>query len=164
MKCLFRQIIIVAVALPLSFSIAYAKEDRGNNHHKNYFKQVLKQIDLSTEQKSEIKVIMKSYRSEKKNKGDRGAYHHGKMAILKTEKFDTNQAQALIDRKQSQQRERKLTMLQMEHQIYQALTPSQQDEMDKLFEQHHQSKSRKNVQQKKAPKQSKLDKNNKDSE
>lgn len=132
--------IVAAVVLPLTFSMAYAK---GGNAHKMPLKEMLKQLDLTSEQQADIKKIMQSSHSELKKSASKGSFHNAKMNIIKADKFDETQAGALIDGMQALKKDKKLKKMQMVHEVYHTLTAEQQAKMDLLFEQHHQSKQKK---------------------
>lgn len=137
MKLLLKKILIAAVALPLTFSVVHAKNGKGENTQKMPLKEMLQQLDLSTEQQAEIKSIMKSSRAEMKQKGNKGAFHSANMEIMKADKFDEKQAIALIDAMNAQKKTKQLKRMKMKHEIYHALTSEQQAQMDLLFKQKH---------------------------
>lgn len=149
MNALFKKVMLAAVVLPLTMSSVYAKPGgygcqpggHGGHHMRGYsgmqgmpFQGMLGQIDLTAEQQKKIDAITQGYRSQ----ANRGAFHNNMMGILKSEKFDEQQAQALIDAKDALRDARQLQRMQMMHDVYQTLTAEQQAKMDELFSQHQQ--------------------------
>ncbi|WP_022940941.1 Spy/CpxP family protein refolding chaperone [Psychromonas hadalis] len=137
MYALLRNMIVATVILPLTFSIAYAQGGQGGAHQMP-LKGMLKQLALTADQQTEIKKIMQSSRSEMKQNANKGSFHRAKMVIIKADKFDENQASALIDSMQSMKKTKTMNRIQMVHEIYHSLSREQQAKMNLLFEQHYQ--------------------------
>lgn len=137
MKLFMKKILLAAVVLPLTFSIAHAKNGQGGNAHKMPLKEMLQQLDLTEKQELEVKTIMKSYRTEMKKGNVKGAFHDANMEIMKADKFDDDKAQSLIDAMFAQKKAKKLKKMQMKHEIYHSLTVEQQAKLDLLFQQKY---------------------------
>lgn len=136
MNKLFKSIVIASVVLPLSISTVYAKQEKGNRSHGMPLKKMLAQVDLTEQQKIDVRTIVKSYRSE--GQSDKGSFHANKMDLLKADTFDAQQASEIIDAQDALRKEKKLKKMQMMFEVYHSLTTEQQAKMDLLFEQHHQ--------------------------
>lgn len=136
MNKLFKSLVIASVALPLSISTVYAKQGKGGHSHGGPLKKMLAQVDLTDQQKVDVRTIMQSYSSTEQ--GKKGSFHTNKMDLLKADKFDVQKASDLIDAHDALRKEKKLKKMQMMFEVYHSLTIEQQAKMDLLFEQHQQ--------------------------
>lgn len=157
MNTIFKKVMLAAVVLPLTISSVYAKpggygcqpDGYGGHHMRGFgghhmhgyagmqgmpFYGMLGQLDLTAEQQKKVDAIIETHRSQ----ANRGAFHNNMMAILKSEKFDEQQAQAVIEAKEALRDARQLQHMQMMHEVYQTLNTEQKAKMDELFSQHQQ--------------------------
>ena len=139
MNTLFKKVMIAAVVLPLTFSTVYAKGDghRGNMDAMPIVK-MLRQVDLTTEQKEEVRTIIQNYRTP----NNKDLLQDKMIEILKADKFDMEKAQALVAEKDALRDAKQVKKLQMRHDIYQALTAEQQAKMELLLEMDMQKMSK----------------------
>jgi len=137
MNKLFKSMVIATVVLPLSISTVYAKQGgKGGRSHGMPLQNMLQQVDLTEQQKVDLRSIMQSYRTA--NQGSKGAFHANRMAILQADEFDAQQAGSLIDAQDALRKSKKLKKMQMMYEVYHSLTSEQQGKMDLLFGLHQQ--------------------------
>lgn len=87
------------------------------------------QLNLTDQQKQEIQAITEaSMNGNYQNMGDMQVHHADMQALLNNEVFDENQAKTLMADHQSEMGERMLTMLKMQHQIFQLLDDQQKEQ------------------------------------
>lgn len=133
MNALYKKAILVMMVFPLAFSTVYAKGGHRNNTNEMSLVKMLKQVDLTSEQKVSVKSIINEYQPVK-----RDAIQKEMMEILKMEKFDIEKAKALIVSMDALKDQNKLNRLQMRHDIYQLLTAEQQAKMELLIDMEQQ--------------------------
>lgn len=143
MKSILKKAVIAAIVLPLTFTSVYAKPGRMGHHNGMPLKGMLKQIDLTAEQKVEIDTILQTHRAEMPTRQDRGVFHEQQMTILKADQFSEAQASELIAAKQALRKDKQLKKMKVMHEVYHALTPEQQAKMDELFSQRQERKGKK---------------------
>lgn len=112
------------------------KGKSGKHHGKMKHKQMgFAQLDLSDQQKQEMKTIMSSSKKQNKRQksdSERLAHQAEMQALMHSETFDEEKAKALISKKQSKKGERKLAMLKAKHQMFQLLTDEQKVQYTEL--------------------------------
>lgn len=87
------------------------------------------QLNLTDQQKQKTQAIMAAAINENHlNMGDMQVHHAEMQALLNNEVFDENQAKTLMADHQSEMGERMLTMLKMQHQIFQLLDDQQKEQ------------------------------------
>lgn len=128
--------LIVLTILPLLFQSAIAKP--GGGHKGMMGLGIIQQLDLSAEQKQQIKTVMQQHKQQvqaerEQNKALRQARATERLALLKAADFNESQAKAMISSHQAQKMDKKLKALQVQHQVYQLLSPEQQAQYDALF-------------------------------
>ncbi|HEX4879999.1 MAG TPA: Spy/CpxP family protein refolding chaperone [Limnobacter sp.] len=97
-------------------------------HRHEYGMGILKQLDLSDTQKTQIKAIMDQQRSNMRGHiGERRAHREEMRNLVESANFDRSKAAALIVEQQEKEREMKLAMLQAQHEIYKVLSPEQRE-------------------------------------
>ena len=128
MNAIYKKALLAVMVFPLAFSTVYAKNGHKNNSNTMPLVKMLKQVDLTAEQKESVESLIKEYRLANK-----GELHEDMMAILKAEKFDVKKAKALIASREALKEQKQLKRLQMRHDIYQLLTAEQQAKMELLI-------------------------------
>jgi len=129
MNAIYKKALLAVMVFPLAFSSVYAKSGHRNNSNTIPLVKMLKQVDLTAEQKVSVESIIKEYRATT----NKNALNEDMMAILKADKFDSKKAQALIASRDSLKQQKQLKRLQMRHDIYQLLTAEQQAKMELLI-------------------------------
>ncbi len=128
------KVMAFAIALPLTVSVAQAKS---NEHQRSGgFYQLVKQLELSDEQKMQIKDIIKQAKSEhptQDHKADKKEHKEKSLALLTAESFDEAKAITLIESRQEKMKQMQLARLKLQHQVFQVLTPQQQGKYQELM-------------------------------
>ncbi|MEZ9441770.1 CpxP family protein [Vibrio sp. 10N.222.54.F12] len=145
-----KKLVLVAAALPLMLgtasAFAYGGGDKGDHkgmHGKcgGFDKKVMRQLDLTDDQKAELKEIREANRAEMKakhsgNKADKMAQmkaHHEKVQdLVLADAFDEAAANDLASQMVEKQTERRLTMLKKQHQMMSVLTPEQKTQLKEI--------------------------------
>ena len=135
MNKLFKNVIIAAVVLPLTFTSVYAKQRHQGNGNAMPMRGMLQQVDLTSEQKIEIDTILQTNRPQMGLRQDRGVFHEQQMTILKAKSFSKAKANDLINAQHALRKEMQLKRMEVMFDVYHALTPEQQAKMDLLFSQ-----------------------------
>lgn len=113
---------------------------QGKHHGKKKHKGMgFSQLDLSDQQKQEMRDIMRTTKSDNKaNKSSkseaRTAHRAAMQTLISSESFNEQQAKALIEAQQLQKAEKQLSMLKAKHQMYQLLTEEQKVQYQALKE------------------------------
>jgi len=89
-------------------------------------------LDLTAEQKTAIEAIMETNKTA--SEALRSAHKLEMQALLDTPTFDKEQATTLIEQREAQRTDKKLTMMQVKHEIYQLLTDEQKAQYNELKE------------------------------
>lgn len=128
-KLLVTALVGALVVAPVAFAAKSNSEGKQRGGHPAM--KMMKQLDLSDEQKAQVKEIMQQHKP-KADQEQRQAMYHQRMEIITAASFDQEAAQALIDIQQAKHQTRMLNMLQAQQQIYQVLTPEQQQKYQEL--------------------------------
>ncbi|WP_051333313.1 Spy/CpxP family protein refolding chaperone [Aliagarivorans marinus] len=125
---------VLALSLVVPSAFAAGGQERGHGPAMKVFKQ----LDLSAEQKQQIRDIMQANRPADREQAKqqrsemRDAQRAQRLALMDAEQFDSEAAQSLIKQRQARQAERELRMLEIQHQIYQVLDDEQQQKFQQL--------------------------------
>ncbi|QSX37088.1 Spy/CpxP family protein refolding chaperone [Shewanella sedimentimangrovi] len=139
---------LLATAMLLGGAVAVAHEhgeDRGRDRpgmHQG-MRHMFRNLDLTDEQQAQIKSLMKEQRqarSEQQDESDREAHRNKMLALVSAAKFDENAARALIAEQQQHHEEGMLNFMKLQQQVYQLLTPEQQEKFRQQFAEHRGSK------------------------
>ena len=108
------------------------KEDgQGKHRNKNDMRKMgFKKLNLTDEQKAEMKAIMASHREA--NKETKLAHKAEMKALMEDPAFDEEKAQALINQREAQRADKQLSMLKLKHQMFQVLTDEQKAKYEEL--------------------------------
>ncbi|WP_137674794.1 Spy/CpxP family protein refolding chaperone [Agarivorans sp. Toyoura001] len=124
-KLLVTTLVGALVIAPVAFAAKGNMQD-GMKRGGHPAMKMMKKLDLTDEQKVQVKDIMQQYKPQGGDKEQHQAMHEQRMAIITSATFDESAAQALIDIQQAKHQTRMLNMLQAQQEIYQVLTPEQQ--------------------------------------
>ncbi|WP_394129409.1 Spy/CpxP family protein refolding chaperone [Shewanella maritima] len=112
------------------------KKSRG---HGKGMHRMLRKLDLSDSQTEQVKLIVEKYKAD--NSGDREAMKQARsehkqqmQALITASSFDEAQATTLIEAQQAEKQQKTLNFMKMQNEIYQVLTPEQQEKFEKMLE------------------------------
>ncbi|UCX03267.1 Spy/CpxP family protein refolding chaperone [Shewanella glacialimarina] len=111
------------------------KADR-HHGHKGGMHKMLRKLDLTDAQKVQFKVIFDKYkanRPEHPTKEQRAAHKADRLALITTAGFDEVKATEMVEAKQQMQLQKMLTQMKIQNEIYQLLTPEQQQTFQDKF-------------------------------
>ena len=120
------------------------KADR-HHGHKGGMHKMLRKLDLTDAQKVQVKVIFDKYkanRPERPTKEQRAAHKADMLALITTAGFDEVKATEMVEAKQQMQLQKMLTHMKIQNEIYQLLTPEQQQTFQDKFNSGKGHKSR----------------------
>ncbi|QLE87328.1 periplasmic heavy metal sensor [Shewanella sp. Scap07] len=113
----------------------YHQMERGG-HHGN-LKKMFRGLDLTDEQREQVKTIVKQTREDVKalavSNEDRQSHKADMLALITADGFDEAQAAQLLDTKQQKRQQAGVIMLKAQNQVYQLLTPEQQEKFKANF-------------------------------
>ncbi|MGY5451076.1 Spy/CpxP family protein refolding chaperone [Agarivorans sp. MS3-6] len=132
-KLLVTALVGALVVAPVAF--AAKGEKQGGKQDQRAEMHMMKQLDLSAEQKQQVKAIMQAQKKQQPNTEQRAMMHEQRMAIITSATFDKDAAQTLITQQQAMKQSRMLDKLEAQHQVYQLLTPEQQTKYQELVNQ-----------------------------
>lgn len=113
----------------------YSEGGMNKHHGKKHKRMGFSQLDLSDEQKQQMKSIRSSAKANKKqlkSDSERLAHQASMQALMHSETFDEEQAKALISEQQAQKNAKKLEVLKVRHQMFQVLTDEQKIQYTEL--------------------------------
>lgn len=98
---------------------------------------MLEKLNLSAEQKAQVKTILDKERDRMKDGHEaRRAQRDQMKALVQAERFDRDRAAQLIQQEQGRELQDRLAMLQTRHDIYTLLTPEQRSKLQELETRH----------------------------
>ena len=112
-----------------------AKGDRYHGH-KGGMHKMLRKLDLTDAQKVQVKAIFDKYqanRPERPTKEQRAEHRTEMLALITTAGFDEAKATEMAEAQQQKHLQKMLTHLKMQNEIYQLLTPEQQQTFQDKF-------------------------------
>ena len=142
-----KKLILTAAALPLMLgtasAFAYGGGDKGDHkgmHGKcgGFDKKVMRQLDLTDAQKTELKEMREANRAEMKekhagNKADKmakmKAHHEQVQTLVLADNFDEAAANDLASQMVEKQTERRVAILKKQHQMMSVLTAEQKTQL-----------------------------------
>ncbi|WP_299797879.1 Spy/CpxP family protein refolding chaperone [uncultured Shewanella sp.] len=127
----------------------HMKGDRMSHHGgmKSSMKKMFRGLDLTDEQRTEIKTLMKaqkeSMQDSRPTSDERLAHKAEMLSLITAGSFDETQAKELMLQKQAKRQQKALSMLKVQNEIYKLLTPEQQIKFKENFEKGHSRHERK---------------------
>ncbi|MEM9100937.1 MAG: Spy/CpxP family protein refolding chaperone [Pseudomonadota bacterium] len=110
-----------------------------SNDIKRLVKNIFVNLDVTEEQKQEIKSFVQSAKeNRKKQQAEPDSYHSQMQEFLNNSRFDEEKARQLITFKQENRITNQVERLKLKHSIMQVLTQQQREHLQKL---KYQSKS-----------------------
>jgi protein CpxP len=111
---------------------------KGDMHHvrKGGMHKMMHMLDLTAAQKTDVKAIMQKYqanRPERPTKDQRAEHRTEMLALITTAGFDEIRATEMAATQQQKNLHRMLTHLKMQNEMYQLLTPEQQQTFQDKF-------------------------------
>jgi protein CpxP len=137
---MFRQKLIIgllAAALFTPTAMAKGGEGQGQEQGKGGMGSLLKQLDLSSDQQSQINSLMAQHKAQRQNRdpAEQAQWRSEMTALITADNFDSEQARALAEQQNASAVARMISRAQLQHQIYHLLTPEQQTKFVELLEQ-----------------------------
>lgn len=145
---LAKKMVLMAAALPLVLGSASAWAFGGKGHHKGGHdfggkcgmgmdKRVLRQLDLTDEQKSQFKQLREDARNNRKGKSEEmfakmQSHRQDIQQLILADTFDENAAQELAERMVDAQTEKRVKMLEQQHKAMSILTAEQKVKLQEL--------------------------------
>ncbi len=114
----------------------HMKSDR-MGHHEG-MKKMFRGLDLTDEQRTEIKTLMKaqkeSMRDSRPTSDERQTHKAEMLALITADSFDESQVKLLMQKKHEKRQDKAVGMLKVQNEIYKLLTPEQQVQFKENFE------------------------------
>ncbi|WP_144211984.1 Spy/CpxP family protein refolding chaperone [Shewanella donghaensis] len=112
----------------------------GGKHHgksmEKGMRKMLRSLDLSDTQKTDVKAIVAKYRADKDDRPsaeERSAHKTDMLALISNANFDEAQAELMIADKQAKQKQHMLNFFKMQNEVFQLLTEEQQQKFESRF-------------------------------
>ncbi|ABV34893.1 protein of unknown function, Spy-related [Shewanella sediminis HAW-EB3] len=128
----------------------HMKGDRMGHHNggmKSAMKKMFRGLDLTDEQRTEIKTLMKaqkdSMQGSRPTSDERQAHKTEMLALITADSFDESQVKLLMQQKHEKRQDKAVGMLKVQNEIYKLLTPEQQVKFKENFEKGHSRHERK---------------------
>ena len=143
-------LLAIAASTALMGSAVYAGEGQqdcqhhmkseGKSHHGG-MRKMYRGLDLTDEQKTEIKSLMKEQKTAMKDnrptKEERQVKKAEFLALITADSFDEAKVQEMMQARQEHSQSKRLSMVKVQNKIYQLLTPEQQEQFKANFEKSH---------------------------
>ncbi|BCL68295.1 periplasmic repressor CpxP [Vibrio nigripulchritudo] len=145
---LAKKMVLMAAALPLVLGSASVMAFGGKGHHKGGHefggkcgvgldKRVMRKLDLTDEQKAQLKQMREDARSNMKGKSSemfaqKQAHQQQVQQLLLADTFDENAAQVLATQMVEAQTEKRVKMLEQQHKAMSILTAEQKTKLQEL--------------------------------
>ncbi|MGF1750876.1 CpxP family protein [Vibrio cionasavignyae] len=148
---LTKKLVLAAAILPLTFATASALAygGKGGSHHGKggdgqcggFDRNMFSQLDLTDAQKEQMKEMRKSMKSEMraKHSGNIGvkatemqARHQKMQDVVLADTFDATAANELASEMVAQQTERRVKMMEKQHEMLSILTPEQKNKLKEV--------------------------------
>lgn len=145
---------IVASTTLLTAGVSAADDHQGNHGGKQGYHQMkgkhgghhdlrkmFRGLDLTAEQKTEMKALFTAHRDEMKqnrpSKEERAAQKAQMLDFITTTNFSEDAVRQALAAKQEARQQKAVDMLKLQNQAYQLLTPEQQEKFKQRFTKHH---------------------------
>jgi protein CpxP len=127
---MLKQSVIVLLTLLSISSVSAAPQKDGRNG----LRPLLKQLDLTEEQKQDLTQLMKENRAQRELLGqDRSAFKQQLGHLVHAETFNQTAVQALLEDNQQLRAQKRLQKAQSQHKLFHSLTAAQQDKFVSLL-------------------------------
>ncbi|QBF83297.1 periplasmic heavy metal sensor [Shewanella maritima] len=116
------------------------KMEKRKHHKRGGMHKMLRKLDLTEEQKTQVKTIVQKYKPEmtdaerEAKKADKQARKQEVIALVTAPQFDESQAQAIVEAGQANHQQKMLDQLRMQNEIYQILDSDQQAKFQEMLE------------------------------
>jgi len=114
----------------------HMKSDRMGHH--GGMKKMFRGLDLTDEQRTEIKTLMKaqkeSMQGSRPTSDERLAHKADMLALITADSFDESQVKLLMQQKHEKRQDKAVGMFKVQNEIYKLLTPEQQVKFKENFE------------------------------
>lgn len=141
-----KKLVLAAAVVPLAFASASAFAYGGKGEHRGgcqggMDRGIFKKLDLTDAQKTQLKEMRETNKAEMKakfaetsdaRKAERQAQHEKVQQLVLADNFDEAAANALAKNMVEKQTERKVKMLEKQHQMLNVLTPEQKTKFVEL--------------------------------
>ncbi|MFT5789911.1 MAG: protein CpxP [Shewanella sp.] len=117
------------------------KGERGGHHDK--MRKMFRGLDLTDEQKTQVKAILSSHRDEMElsrlSKEERTAQKTQMLAFITAANFNEAEVKQALMAKQEARQQKAVNMMKLQNEVYQLLTPEQQQKFEQRFakNKHH---------------------------
>ncbi|MCW3172078.1 Spy/CpxP family protein refolding chaperone [Shewanella subflava] len=108
-----------------------------HGHHRGGMHKMLRMLDLTETQKTDVKAIVEKYKAQRPEKPSaevRAANKAQMVSVITNANFDEAKAQELIAANQERKAAKMLQHMKMQNEIYQLLTPEQQAKFTQRIE------------------------------
>lgn len=120
---------------------AYAGDHKDDRHDRDPMKHMMKKLDLTDEQHDAIKDIQQQMKEQKEaNKEHMMEIHKGMKEQVLSEQADPEQIKYFAHQKSLLVEKMTIAKAEAMHQIYNQLTPKQQEKMRHMMEKKHKKK------------------------
>ncbi|ACJ27085.1 Spheroplast protein y precursor, putative [Shewanella piezotolerans WP3] len=114
------------------------KGERGGHHD---MRKMFRGLDLTDEQKSELKALFLAHRDEMKqnrpSKEERATQKEQMLSFITTSNFSEDDVRQALAAKQEARQQKAVDILKLQNQAYQLLTPEQQEKFKERFAKRH---------------------------
>ncbi|MFT5789321.1 MAG: protein CpxP [Shewanella sp.] len=117
------------------------KGERGGHH--DQMRKMFRGLDLTDEQKTQVKAIWSSHRDEmdlnRPSKEERAAQKTQMLAFITAANFNEAEVKQALVAKQEARQQKAVNMMKLQNEVYQLLTPEQQEKFKQRFakNKHH---------------------------
>lgn len=134
----FKKTLIALMASSLLVGAAVAKPGMGHRGGADHWGRALQSLELTEEQQTQIDALLAQAREQKQQQRD--AMRAQQETFMSNPEFDPQTAQQLQTQRQQQREANQLAQMELQHQVYQILTPEQRTELQEMKEQRRQNK------------------------
>lgn len=105
-----------------------------NHQHKNGLKPILKQLDLSQEQRQDLRQLLRESKGDMQSVSqDMKAFRQNMLLLVQADTYDQDAVTSLLEENQEVRTQKRLRKAQKQHLLFQSLTPEQQDKFVSLI-------------------------------
>lgn len=119
----------------------YHQMKGGKHGHDGGIHKMLRGLDLTDAQKSEVETLMKAHKSSMKDQRPadeaRKAHRQQMLELITAADFDEKKVKQALASKQAARQQHAVNKMKLQNQVYQLLTPEQQEQYKASFEKQH---------------------------